>query len=47
MIEYSCRKFFSAKENDMKKVFAGVVSGALTVAMVMGLAGCGGGSALA
>ena len=47
MIEYLCQKFFSAKENDMKKVFAGVVSGALTVAMVMGLAGCGGGSALA
>lgn len=48
MIEYSCRElFFTAKENDMRKVFAGIAGGVLSVAMVMGLAGCGGNGAIA
>lgn len=48
MIEYSCWElFFTAKENDMRKVFAGIAGGVLSVAMVMGLAGCGGNGAIA
>ena len=52
MVKYVRRKlFFSgkypAKENDMKKVFVGMAGVALTVAMTMGLAGCGGNGAIA